>query len=103
MQILSQSFSRHRAFRNHLQSHQDMMYLDENNLTREKENTNTSNPRSDITKSTQRAALSLILINDITSPHEEQTSDMNIYDFWAVVFICLTRVLYYICSCTNRY
>src|SRR3989337_1671708 len=83
------SFSRRGAFRNHLQSHRDMMYLDKNNLTREEENTNTSNPRSNIAKSTQRAALSPILINDITSPHEEQTSDMNIHDFWAVVFIYL--------------
>ena len=77
------------------------MYLDKNNLTREEKNTNTSNPRLDIAKSTQKAALSPILINDITSSHEEQTSDMNIHDFWVVVFICLIRVLYYICSYTN--
>ncbi len=81
------SFSRRGAFRNHLQSHRDKMYLDENNLTREEENINTSGPRSAITRSTQRIALSPILINDTISPREEQTSDMNVHDFWEVKFI----------------
>lgn len=48
----SRSFSRQGAFRNHLRSHRDQMYLDENNLTREK-NININEPRSTaVTKNT---------------------------------------------------
>ncbi|CAB4413656.1 unnamed protein product [Rhizophagus irregularis] len=76
----SRSFSRRGAYRNHLQSHRDQMYLDENNLTRE-ESTNIS--ESVVARNNKQGpALSPILINDIITPCEEQISDINVHDAW---------------------
>lgn len=79
------SFSRRGAYRNHLQSHRDQMYLDENNLTRE-ESTNISEPVV-ARNNKQGPALSPILINDIITPCEEQISDINVHDAWKVKYI----------------
>ena len=74
------SFSRQGAFRNHLRSHRDQMYLDENNLTRE-ENTKTSEQRSISTH--QRTVLSPISINETVNLYNEQALELNV---WKVEF-----------------
>lgn len=81
----SLSFSGRGAYRNHLQSHRDQMYLDENNLTRE-ESTNISEPVV-ARNNKQGPALLPILINDIITPCEEQISDINVHDAWKVKYI----------------
>src|SRR5436190_2678448 len=69
------TFSRHEAFRNHLQMHKDQMYLNENEPVCEK---NISEPkRTNIGNTLQRTALSPVLFNDIINPYKEQTWDIN--------------------------
>ena len=72
------TFSRRGAFRNHLRTHRDQMYLDEN------EEENPSEPRRTvISNALQRTVLSPILFNDIISHWnindkcEEQRWNMN--------------------------
>jgi|RhiMetdeSRZDD1v2_1073273.scaffolds.fasta_scaffold2459250_1 hypothetical protein len=70
-----QSFSRRGAFRNHLRSHRDQIYLDENELTRNIGATNigatTETTPTAFGNIFQRTILSPILINDIVNPLEE--------------------------------
>ncbi|CAI2190872.1 15822_t:CDS:2 [Funneliformis geosporum] len=68
-------FSRCDAFRNYLQTHRDQMYLDENELTLEK-NTNELR-RTVINNTLQRIVLSPILFNDTISQFEKQPLDIN--------------------------
>ena len=70
-----QSFSRHGAFRNHLRSHRDQMYLDENELS-----CNISIDTDEITPTTignifQENVLTPIPTNYLTNPSEEDTSE----------------------------
>jgi len=77
------SFSRHGAYRNHLRSHRDQMYLDENNLTREKNIIN--EPKLTVARNTiQETTLSPISINESIIPFNEQTSGENVSEFWKV-------------------
>src|SRR5437763_13433479 len=82
-----QTFSRQGAYRNHLKSHRDQMYLDENNLTRDENNlTREENTSSPIAKNTfQKTIFSPILIDDdIINPHGEQTYGANVEETFFV-------------------
>src|SRR4051794_29486576 len=66
----SQSFSKHGAFRNHLRSHCDQIYLDENEFICEISIPTTRN-------TSQRTVFSSVLINESVGLHNDQSISLQ--------------------------